>query len=57
MAIDDITLTVQLAPCGEVLAGEHCPCGRTAAEVAQEVADYELWIANFRSQTSPEAAR
>jgi hypothetical protein len=46
---------VALAPCGEVLAGEPC-CGRTAEEVAAEVAAYE----KFRSQTavtSPEAAR
>jgi hypothetical protein len=51
------TFTVPLAPCGEVLAGEDCGCGRTAEEVAAEVAAYELSLITQRILTSPEATR
>ncbi|GLH97381.1 hypothetical protein [Phytohabitans aurantiacus] len=51
------TFTIPLAPCGEVFAGEDCGCGRTAEEVAAEVAAYEAWLAAQPVTTSPEATR
>jgi hypothetical protein len=51
------SFTVPLAPCGEVLAGEYCGCGRTAEEVAAEVAAYEASLAAQPARISPEATR